>query len=428
MTKIVITGLGSFSALGSTFDKTWQKLKSNQCAITALTPLKREYLGVNYAGVINDDHSFNNDSSEHWLDRYLKLARYSLQDAIQSSRVNLTQDLTESRVMVVSGTAVGGYTTVDTCYDNFLLKNRKRVSAYFNISSQSYALSAYIAQQLKLPHTTGLTINASCATGIYALQLAVERIQSGLCDIAFITVADSPFNRMVMRSFQTMRALSDDPTCGAHNLMQPFDRARCGFVLSEGAATLIIESYQHAKNRGAPIYGQILGIKSTIDYHHWTSPHPQGNSIFECMHHLLGAQFVHLKKDDHIYINAHGTATQLGDESEGIAIKRLAKDISGQFYVSSTKGHTGHMLSATGLLEVMFTLKSLQENIFVQTRNLTHLDPLLGQSSNVKYKSSLTPPFTFGLSNSIGFGGFNGSILLKAASSVNNRSSEPPLS
>jgi len=409
--KIVVTGLGSFNALGHTFAQTWANLKNNHCALERLPEVDRTYLGMSYAGRMKD-YDDKADLSEYWLDRSLKLSRHALNDALHSAALNTNRGLINSKVSIIAGSATSGFTTIDETYNNFRRKDKTRVSAYFNISSQGYTLGAYTARLLKLSHATGLNINNSCATGLHAIEIACERIQQGLCDVAIVTVADSPFNSMITRSFQTMRALSNNDQVDAAEVVRPFDQHRSGFALSEGAAVLILESEHHAAKRDAPCYGHVLAVASRLDSYHWTSPHPQGTTILNCMTAVMNRLPDTLTKQHHVYINAHGTATQLGDHSELTALTRLAKQSTNQFYVSSTKGHTGHMLSTTGLLETMFTLASLRDQTFVKTRNLTALDHSIDYPINLTFEQTPVHPMTIGLSNSIGFGGFNSCVAL----------------
>jgi len=339
------------------------------------------------------------------MDRYVQFAAVAAQLALQDARLSVANDTNPERVGVYIGSGIGGLGTWEEQHKLLLEKGPKRVSPFFipmmiaNMASGQVS----IMTGAKGPNSTTVT---ACATGTHSIGDSYRLLQSGEADVMICGGAEATIRPTGLAGFCAMRAMStrnDDPTRAS----RPFDSGRDGFVMGEGAGVMILETLEHAEQRGARIYGEIIGYGMSGDAHHMTEPDPSGAS--RCMKKAL--HDAGIQPEDVDYINAHGTSTPVGDVSETTAIKLTFGDFAYKLAVSSTKSMTGHLLGAAGGVEAIICALALNHGMLPPTINLEDQDPQcdLDYVANVARKADIQ----IALSNSFGFGGHNATIIMK---------------
>lgn len=406
--RVVITGIGVISPIGTGKQEYFDGLKEGRCGVDYITRFDTEGFDTKIAAEVKDfDPTLYIDKKEsRRMDRFTQFAVAASKMAVQDAGLNVNS-IDSSRFGVCIGSGIGGMETFENQYDTLKEKGPGRVSPFMipMMISNIAAGNISIALNAKGPNTTIVT---ACASATNAIGEAFKTIQRGDADIMVTGGAEASITRLSLAGFNAMKALStrnDDPKTAS----RPFDKDRDGFVMGEGAGILIIEELEHATKRGAGIYGEIVGYGAAGDAYHITAPAPDADGAYRAM--LMAVKDAGIEAREIDYINAHGTSTDLNDRLETLAIKRLLGDEAYNVPVSSTKSMTGHLLGAAGAVEAIACLLAINEGIIPPTINYATPDgecdldyvPNKAREKKVRYA----------LSNSLGFGGHNATIILK---------------
>ncbi|OOO00238.1 MAG: beta-ketoacyl-[acyl-carrier-protein] synthase II [Epulopiscium sp. Nele67-Bin004] len=405
--RVVITGAGVASSLGNTLEEFWQNIQDGKCGIDVIQrfPLTEDY-SVTLAAEVNDlDFAAHIPKKEQRrLDRYAKFAIYAAKEALINSGINMEEENAE-RVGVILGSGIGGLETLENSVITVHEKGARRVSPFtipMSISNMG-AGNAAIYIGAKGICTSVVT---ACASGTHSIGEAFRAIQNGKADVIFAGGAEATITKTGIAGFQALTALSTSADKNRASI--PFDKERNGFVMAEGAGVIVVESLEHAQKRGAHIIAEIVGYGATGDAYHITSPAPGGEGGARAMAEAISDAGI--TPDDIDYINAHGTSTEYNDKYETQAIKAIFGDDT-KVPVSSTKSMTGHLLGAAGGVEAIIIAKALEDGFIPATINLQVPDEEcdLDYVPNEGRKQQLT----YAMSNSLGFGGHNGTLVFK---------------
>lgn len=405
--RVVVTGIGAITPLGNTVSETWNGLKNGKNGIAPITAFDTENykakLGAEVKNFDPKDYMDVNDTLR--TDRYAQFAVAAADAAVKESRVEGTVD--PDRFAVIFGTGIGGIGTFEREHTKLMERGPRRVSSLFVPMMIGNMASGMIAirHDCRGPAMPAVT---ACASGSNAIGEAMRLIRHGYADAVITGGAEAAIIPSSVAGFINMQALSssDDPDAAS----LPFDKRRAGFVIGEGAVALVLEEYEHAKERGAKIYGEVCGYGSTCDAYHITSPHPEARGGAKAMEDAM--KEAGYSEKDLVYINAHGTGTPMNDKVETIAIKKaLGEENAKKAYVSSTKSMTGHMLGAAGAIEALACLFALNEGIIPPTINLKEQD----EDCDLNYvpNTAVKADITLALSNSLGFGGHNACLAFR---------------
>jgi len=406
--RVVITGLGVLAPNGNSLTQYWNALISGKSGIGPIKGFDAENLSVKIAGELSDfnpeDHFNRKEVGK--LDPFSIYALVTAQEAISQAGLN-NGDVNKERIGVILGTGIGGIQTLESQHSVLLSRGQRRVTPYF----VPKFIPNIAAGQIAIHHGfqgTNHTVISACASGTDAIGTAARTIQYGDADVVITGGTEASVTPLTISGFANMRALStrnDDPA-GAS---RPFDLDRDGFVLGEGAASLILEDAEHAKARGATILAELAGYGATDDAYHITQPSEGGKGAIRAMANALTDADLHVTDVD--YINAHGTSTPFNDKTESAGIISLFGDHAQNLKVSSTKSMTGHSLGASGALEAVACVQAIQDNMLPPTINYTTPDPecTLDYVPNKAQKTTVNVT----MSNSFGFGGHNGVIVIK---------------
>lgn len=405
--RVVVTGMGAITPVGNDAKETWDSLKNGKNGIAPVTFFNTDNLKAKLAAEVKgfDPSKYLDTNEVLRTDRFTQLALGAVEQAMNESGIMGNVD--PDRFSVIFGTGIGGISTFETEHSKFLEKGPRRVSPLFVPMMISNMASGMIAIKYDCRGTAMPTVTA-CASGSNAIGEAMRLIRHGYADSVISGGTEAAICASAIAGFSNMQALStaDDPNAAS----LPFDKRRGGFVIGEGAVALVLEEYEHAKKRGANIYGEICGYGSTCDAYHITAPHPEARGGSKAMQIALSE--ADYKEDDLVYINAHGTGTPMNDVLETLAIKlALGEEKAKASFVSSTKSMTGHMLGAAGAIEALACLMALKENTIPPTINLEEPD----EKCDLNYvpKKAIKENITLGLSNSLGFGGHNACLAFR---------------
>lgn len=406
--RVVITGIGLVTPLGVGVKENWQSLKEGRNGIERITRFDVSEYQSQIAGEVKnfDPLDFIDKKELRKMDRFIQYALAASQLAAEDSEINVSL-LEGERTGVFIGSGIGGIGGIEETHKILLEKGPNRVSPFFLISTIINEAAGYVSIKFR-SRGPNLANATACSTGTHAIGDSFKIIARGDADIMLAGGAEAPITPLGMSGFCAMRALSvrnDDPQTAS----RPFDATRDGFVVSEGAAVLILEEMEAAMNRGAKIYAEIIGYGTSGDAYHPSAPCLDGEGAFLSMRKALNDGGIQPELID--YINAHGTSTPWNDKIETLAIKKLFLEHAKELCVSSTKSMTGHLLGAAGGLEIAAVALSLKDQIIPPTINYKVPDPEcdLDYVPNT-YRSA---KLTYALSNSFGFGGTNGTLLLK---------------
>lgn len=406
--RVVVTGLGVISPIGSGKDKFFQSLKEGICGVDHITRFETEGFDTKIAAEVKDFEptEYIDKKESRRMDRFTQYAVAASKMAVADAELDVNS-VDSDMFGVCIGSGIGGMETLEAQHDVLRDKGPGRVSPFMvpmmisNIASGNVS----IALNAKGPNSTVVT---ACASSTNAIGEAFRLIQRGDADVMVTGGTEASITPLSFAGFCAMKALStrnDDPKTAS----RPFDKDRDGFVMGEGAGMLIIEELEHALKRGARIYGEIVGYGTTGDAYHITAPAPDASGAFKAMQRAVKDAGIEPKELD--YINAHGTSTDMNDRLETLAIKTLMGEAAKNTAISSTKSMTGHLLGAAGAVEAIACLMAINEGIIPPTINYTTPDeecdldyvPNKARNKDVKYA----------MSNSLGFGGHNASIILK---------------
>ena len=405
--RVVVTGIGAVTPLGNNTADTWQNMKNGRNGIAPITHFNTDNfkakLGAEVKGFDPKEYLEVNEVLR--TDRFAQFAVAASQQAVEESGVKGTVE--PERFAVLFGTGIGGIGTFETEHTKLMEKGPRRVSPLFvpmMIGNMASGLIA-IRHDCRGPAMPAVT---ACASGSNAIGEAMRLVRHGYADAVITGGAEASIVPIAVAGFSNMKALSVSEDPDAASL--PFDKRRGGFVIGEGSAALVLEEYEHAKARGAKIYGEVCGYGSTCDAYHITAPHPDGRGGAQAMADAM--KEAGYTENDTVYINAHGTGTPMNDAVETIAIRKaLGEENAGKAFVSSTKSMTGHMLGAAGAVEAMACLFALNEGIIPPTINLLEQDEQC--DLNCVPNTAVKAEITLALSNSLGFGGHNACLAFR---------------
>jgi 3-oxoacyl-[acyl-carrier-protein] synthase II len=406
--RVVVTGLGLVTPLGTGLEKSWQNICSGVSGIDLITRFDTSDYAVKIAAEVKDfqaEDYFEKKEAKK-LDLFVQYGLVAAQMAIKDSGFQVTEENCE-RVGVITGCGMGGLPSIEKYHSVCLEKGPKKLTPFFIPMVIPNMASGHISMAIK-SKGPNLALTTACAAGTHSVGEAYRHIKYGMCDMVVAGGAEAVICGLGVAGFSAMKALSarnDDP----QKASRPFDRDRDGFVMSEGAGMLILEDYDHAISRGAKIYAEVCGYGLSSDAYHIAAPPEDGEGGVRAM--KMAIEDSGLTPEDFDYINAHGTSTPLNDKCETLAIKTVFKDHAAKLAISSTKSMTGHMLGAAGGIEAVFTALAVNDQLAPPTINLANPSPEcdLDYVPNVARKMNIRAA----LSNSFGFGGTNAVVAMK---------------
>jgi 3-oxoacyl-[acyl-carrier-protein] synthase II len=417
MRRVVVTGLGMVTPLGCGVEHTWQRLIAGQSGVTRVERFDVSDLPARIAGQIpRGDGSSGTYNSDQWMepkeqrkvDEFIVFAMCAATQALGDAGWKPQAYDDQIVTGVLMGAGIGGAGGIaDT---GVVLKERgpRRVSPFFVPGRIINLASGYVSIEhgLKGPNHAVVT---ACSTGSHAIGDAGRLVALGDADVMVAGGCESPINRVSMAGFASARALSTGFNDTPERASRPYDRDRDGFVMAEGAGAVVLEEYEHAKQRGAKIYAELIGYGLSGDAYHITAPSPDGDGAFRCMKAAL--KRAGISPGDVDYINAHGTSTPLGDEIELGAVQRLVGNAAGGLSMSSTKSSIGHLLGAAGAVEAIFSILAIRDQLAPPTINLDN--PSVETPIDLVPHQAKKRPISVALSNSFGFGGTNASLVFR---------------
>ena len=406
--RVVITGIGAITPLGSGKLGLWQGILSGQSAVRGIDRFNTDGYRSQVAAQVDDFNPLDHLPAQRArrLDRYSQFAIAAAQQAVLDSGLCLSSR--ESEVTgVYMGSALGGLSFAEEQHAAFVTGNLRAVNPILALTVFGSAASCNIAMEMGL-HGPNQTNANSCASGAVAIGEAYRLIKSGGAEVMLAGGAEAPLAPLVFGAFDIIRAMSSNSNAEPQSASRPFDAMRDGFVMGEGSAVLVLEGYEHAQARGADIYAEILGYATTTDAYHMTAPRPDGAQAARAMREALA--HAHLQPHDIDYISAHGSSTPLNDKTETLAIKQVFGEDAYKMGISSTKAMHGHALGATGAIELAISCLAMQNDYLPPTLNLHHPD----NECDLDYIPHAGRPLRVStiLSNSFGFGGINASLIL----------------
>jgi 3-oxoacyl-[acyl-carrier-protein] synthase II len=408
--RVVVTGLGCVSPVGNTVQAAWDSLLAGRSGIARIEAFDPTAFACQIAGEVKnfDLEPYINAKEARSMDRFIHLgiaaAQQAIEDAGLPSREELDDELA-TRIGVIIGSGIGGLPLIEETHSELTNRGPRRISPFFVPASIINMISGHVSMRhgFKGPN---LAIVTACTTGLHSIGEAARKIEYGDADIIVAGGSESTVSPLGIGGFAAMRALStrnDDPTAAS----RPWDKDRDGFVLGEGAGVMVLESYEHAKARGAKIYCELAGYGMSADAGHMTAPNMDGPR--RAM--LSAMKNAGVNPEDVQYANAHGTSTPLGDVNETNAFKAAFGDHAKQLVVNSTKSMTGHLLGGAGGIESVFTVLAVHHQKSPPTINLDNQDP----ECDLDYCANVARDLTINVAvkNNFGFGGTNGSLVFK---------------
>jgi 3-oxoacyl-[acyl-carrier-protein] synthase II len=407
--RVVVTGMGAVTSLGCKVEELWQRILAGQSGIHNLQCFDTADYKVKFGGDVHDwsTDGYVDAKDAKRIDRFTQFALVAAIDAVNESGIDFSK---EDPYMcgAIIGSGIGGLNEIEEQERRLILKGPDRVSAFTIPKLMLNAASGQISIRFGL-RGPNYAVATACASATNAMGDAFKAIQYGDADVMVTGGAEAAITPIGVSGFSNMRALSernDNPPAAS----RPFDADRDGFVLSEGAGILVFEELEHAKARGAKIYGEVLGYGASADAGHITQPDENGTGAARAMSSALRDAKLNPTAID--YINAHGTSTPLGDKAETVAVKRVFEDQAYKLNVSSTKSQIGHLLGASGGVELIFSLLALRDQVCPPTINLDTPDPAC--DLNYTAKTAQQRKIDAVMSNSFGFGGHNASVIAGA--------------
>lgn len=406
MRRVVITGVGAVTPIGNTVSEMWDGIKQGKCGIDKITKYDTTNRKVKVAAEVKnlpleelvDKHDLRK------MDLFTAYAMIAADEAMADSGLNTEGE--EDRCGVIVSSGIGGIGTIEKEYSKALEKGFDRVSPYFVPSVISNMAAGRIAIKHNLQAMCTCVVTA-CAGGTNAVGDSFRQIRDGYADVMVCGGAEAGIAEVTVGGFTTMKALcqSEDP----ERASIPFDKDRSGFVMGEGAGILILEELEHALKRNAKIYGEIVGYGTNCDAYHITAPTEDGNGAAKCMQ--LAIKDAGITPEQIGYINAHGTSTPMNDKVETMAVKTAFGEAASKVMMSSTKSMTGHLLGASGAVEAIITTLAVKEGYIPATINYRNPDELC--DLDIVANEGRNCEVEYAMSNSLGFGGHNASIIIK---------------
>ena len=409
--RVVVTGLGALTPIGNTLPEYWEGLKRGNSGAAPITRFDSSQFKTKFACEVKnfDVGNFMDRKEARKMDPFAQYAMVAVDEAVKDSMLPL-KELDPNRVGVIWGSGIGGLLTFQEEVKSYAKGDGTPRFNPFFIPKMIPDLSAgHISIKYGFRGPNYVTVSA-CASSTNALYDAYTFLRLGKADIIVSGGSEAAICEAGVGGFNALRALSernDSPETAS----RPYDKDRDGFVLGEGAGALILEEYEHAKKRGAKIYGEIIGGGMSSDAYHITAPHPDGSGIIQVMYNAL--EEAGIKPEDVDYINTHGTSTPLGDIGEIKAIQKVFGDHAYKMNISSTKSMTGHLLGAAGAIETIACLLAINHSVIPPTINHFEDDPELDSRLNMTFNKAQERDVKVALSNTFGFGGHNFSILMR---------------
>ena len=404
--RVVVTGLGTVCPVGNDVETMWENIKNGVCGIDEITHFDTTDFKVKLAGEIKNLNveDYINKKEAKRLDRFSQLAMIASKQAYEDARLN-PEEIDANRFGVILSSGIGGLETIENEKEKGLKKGYERVSPFFIPMAIGNLAAGNVAIMLGAKGAC-LDIVTACAAGTNSIGEAFKYVRDGYADIMLTGGAEASITPLGIGGFSSMKALSTATDKNRASI--PFDAERNGFVMGEGAGALVLEEYEHAKKRGATIYAEIIGYGVSCDAFHMTAPDAEANGAAACF--KMALNDAQISADDIDYINAHGTSTPLNDKLETLGVKKVFGEDT-KVMLSSTKGNTGHLLGAAGAVEAIITVKSLQDGFVPGTINYSQPDPEC--DLDIVPNQGRKQDIQYAMSNSLGFGGHNGCIILK---------------
>ncbi len=405
--RVVVTGMGAVTPLGIGIDSFWQSIVECKSGATAVTGYDTTDHVTTIACEIKEFDASNwiDRKTVKHMDRFVQFAAVASKFAMEDSGLEITDELSDE-VGVIIGSGIGGMSTLEKQHTALVERGPNRVSPYMipMLISDMASGMVSIEHNAKGPN---MSIVTACASAAHSIGEAAEMIRRGAMKVAITGGAEATITPFAMSGFGSMKAMStrnDDPATAS----RPFDKTRDGFVMGEGAGVIILEEYEFAKARGAKIYGELVGYGATGDAYHITSPDSEGRGAVKAMQ--MALRQAGISPEEISYINAHGTSTPTNDRVETMAVKSVFGDAAYKIPMSSTKSMTGHLLGASGAIELIICLKAMNADFLPATINYSEPDPEcdLDCIPNTPRQGKIK----YAMSNSFGFGGHNASLIV----------------
>ncbi|MFN2925906.1 beta-ketoacyl-ACP synthase II [Lachnospiraceae bacterium YH-ros2228] len=403
--RVVITGLGVVCPIGNDKEEVWKSVEKGRCGIGPITLYDPSEQKVKLAGEVKDLNmeAYLDKRESRRMDRYTQFAMVAAEQAMSDSGL---LDLEEKRDRwgVIMSSGIGGIGTIENEKVRGMEKGYDRVSPFFIPMAIANMAAGHIAIKYGL-HGMCTSVLSACASAANAIGDSFRHIRDGYGDIMIAGGAEAAITQLSMGGFTSLKALTTETDPSRASI--PFDAERSGFVMGEGAGALILEEYEHARNRGAHIYAEIVGYGANCDAYHITAPSPEGKGAEQCMR--LAMEDAGIGPEDIDYINAHGTSTKMNDSCETAAIRRIFKENPMRVAVSSTKSMTGHLLGASAAVEAVITVEAVERGFLPPTIHYQVPDPEC--DLNLVPNQGYSAEIRYALSNSFGFGGHNVSLV-----------------
>jgi len=417
MRRVVVTGMGMVTPLGCGVEQTWSRLVKGESGAKKVDTFEVSDLACKIACMIpRGDGTNGTYNPDQWMeakeqrkvDEFIVYAMCAAKQALDDAAWKPKTADEQNTTGVLIGSGIGGIEGIADTAVTLHEKGPRRVSPFFIPGRIINLASGYVSIEhgLKGPNSAVVT---ACSTGAHAIGDAGRLVAFGDADVMVAGGAESPVNRMALAGFNALRALSTAFNEDPKRASRPYDKDRDGFVMGEGAGIVVLEALDHAKARGAKIYGELIGYGLSGDAYHITAPAPDGDGAFRCMG--MAMKRAGVTADDIDYINAHGTSTPLGDEIELNAVQRLVGNAAGRISMSSTKSCVGHLLGAAGAVEAIFSILAIRDGVAPPTINLDN--PSVESPIDLVPNEARKREIDTALSNSFGFGGTNASLIFR---------------
>ena len=403
--RVVVSGMGAVSPIGNSVEELWQGIRTHRCGIDAITHFDTADYKVKLAAEVKDldMEQYFSKRDLKFNDRFTQFARIAAKQAMQDSGLDVHKENME-RFGVIIGSGIGGIATIEQAQKNMESRGPSRVSPFFIPMTLANLAAGTVAIDWGAKGHCSCVVTA-CAAASNAIGEAFHKIRAGQEDIILAGGSEAAITPLAIAGFMSMRALYEGENKARASI--PFDKERKGFVMGEGAGILVLEEYEHAKARGAHIYGEIVGYGATCDAYHITAPAPDGSGGAKAM--IQAIEDAGIEKEQIGYINAHGTSTPLNDRTETAAVKLAFGEHARHLAMSSTKSNTGHLLGASGAIEAIITIKALQEGYIPATIHYEQADEEC--DLDIVANEGRAASLAYAMSNSLGFGGHNASLV-----------------
>lgn len=406
--RVVVTGLGLVSPVGNTVDSSWKALVSGKSGIAPITKFDASEFTTRFSGSVKDFdvELYLSKKDARKMDLFIQYGMAAGIQAVEDSGIEMDK-LNPARVGTAIGSGMGGMPLIEKGHAALMKGGPRKISPFFVPSTIINMISGHLSIKYGMTGPN-FAVTTACTTGVHNIGFAARTIAYGDADVMVAGGAEDVTSPLAVGGFASAKALStrnDDPLAAS----RPWDKDRDGFVIGDGAGVMVMEEYEHAKARGATIYGELVGFGMSGDAFHMTSPPSDGAGAAAAMVNALND--AKLAKEQVGYINAHGTSTPAGDKAEAAALKTAFGDHAYDLLVSSTKSMTGHLLGAAGSVEAIITLLALRDQVVPPTLNLDNPDE--GCDLDFVPHTARDYQFEYALCNSFGFGGTNGSLLFK---------------